>query len=264
MIPVFQILNKTLSAYMIFAAVGAIAAVLTVYALAQKHGLDEIQMLFMTLWSFIGIAVGGSLLYGITNFSLITDAIGNPGQFSGFGDVLERLQLVFGGFVFYGGLLGVLLIVKIYSKKKRLSLRYTDLAAVGITEFHFFGRLGCFLTGCCYGIESRFGFVYRHSLAPGANGVCRFPVQLIEIVYNAVMFFVLMHLFKKKKAEGYLINIYLFTYPVVRFFDEFLRGDTYRGFLLGLSTSQWISILLLLGNTFFFLRKVCKSKKALQ
>lgn len=261
MIPVFQILNKTLSAYVLAAAFGAVITVFSVYLLAKKNGLDEIQMLIMSCFSFIALAIGGSLLYGLTNLPLVIDAF-QTFDASAIGTFFNKLGTAFGGSVFYGGLIGVIFVAWLYTKKKNLSMRYIDLAAIGITVFHFFGRIGCFLTGCCYGIESHIGFIYRHSLIASANDVRRFPVQLIEVALNAILFFVLLRLFQKKKAEGYLIHIYLYCYPIVRFFDEFLRGDSYRGFLFGLSTSQWVSLLLLVGNTFCLLWRLKHSKSA--
>ena len=57
-----------------------------------------------------------------------------------------------------------------------------------------------------------------------------------------------------------LIYVYMLIYPVVRFIDEFFRGDTYRGFLFGLSTSQWISIILFAFAIIMLIVKRNKSK----
>ena len=111
--------------------------------------------------------------------------------------------------------------------------------------FHIFGRIGCFLAGCCYGIESDFGFtVHNNHLNPSINDVNRLPVPLIEAACNLLIFLFILYLFKKDKMRDKLIYVYMIIYPVVRFTLEFFRGDEYRGFLFGLSTSQWISIIL--------------------
>ena len=127
----------------------------------------------------------------------------------------------------------------------RFHLNQLPMYAVLVPLFHAFGRVGCFLGGCCYGIESEFGFTtHTNTNIPSINGVNRFPVQLLESGCNLIIFFILLTLFRKRIMEKRLIWIYLLIYPVVRFCDEFLRGDVYRGFLLGLSTSQWVSIIL--------------------
>jgi phosphatidylglycerol:prolipoprotein diacylglycerol transferase len=83
-------------------------------------------------------------------------------------------------------------------------------------------------------------------LVEAANGVRRFPIQLVEAGLNLLLFFLLWYLFKKEKLQQRLLYLYFLIYPIIRFTLEFFRGDSYRGFLFGLSTSQLISILLFL------------------
>jgi phosphatidylglycerol:prolipoprotein diacylglycerol transferase len=133
----------------------------------------------------------------------------------------------------------------IYCKIRHIRVKdFADSFAVGIPLFHAFGRLGCFLSGCCYGIESTFGFTATNALVDSCNNVNRFPVQLLEGGLNIILFVVLLLLFKSENFKGSMIFVYLAGYSIIRFFDEFLRGDIYRGIWLGLSTSQWISVVL--------------------
>ena len=100
----------------------------------------------------------------------------------------------FGGQVFYGGLLGGIAGAVVYAKCARLEgfPDYADTVAPAIPLFHFFGRIGCFLGGCCYGIESDFGFVFTNAVVQSANGVRRFPVQLFESGFNLLLFIFLI------------------------------------------------------------------------
>ena len=92
---------------------------------------------------------------------------------------------------------------------------------------------------------SNFGFtVYGNEYVPNLNGVCRFPVQLLESACNFLIFGAILFLLLKGKLKGKLFFVYLMAYSVVRFADEFLRGDEIRGFILGLSTSQFISVII--------------------
>ena len=75
-----------------------------------------------------------------------------------------------------------------------------------------------------------------------ANGVSRFPVQLVEAAWNLVLFLLLARL--QRRGRDRLLPLYLALYAPARFLLEFLRGDAYRGIFLGLSTSQWISLFL--------------------
>ena len=245
MIPTISLFGKTISVYMILAVIGILITLLYGYKSAQKNGLDEIEMLYTLLWSFTGALLGGHLLYALVNFDLLRAFVSGISDFSSFREFLGGFALVFGGSVFYGGLIGALGAAYLYMKKKRLSLgQYADIGAPAIPLFHTFGRIGCFLSGCCYGVESPFGFVYYHSAVDSANGVPRFPVQLVEALCNLIFFLILNHLLRRGKCQGKLIAVYLILYTPTRFLLEFLRGDNYRGFLGPLSTSQLLSVVL--------------------
>ena len=262
MVPLIQIFDRTVSIYMIVSLIGVLICLWTAFRLAKNNGMDEIEMLFMSLFAFAAVVIGGALMYGITQFDSMVLFFRNlfTMNFASFDDFLTQAKTVFGGSVFYGGMIGAIVTIKLYCKKKKLSSSYLDVAAICFPLFHFFGRIGCFLGGCCYGIESKFGVVYHYSVAPGANGVSRFPVQLLEAVFNLGLALTFYALFRKKKLQGNLIHVYFYAYPVFRFADEFLRADAYRGFLWGLSTSQWISIFLLIANTASLLWKQKKQR----
>ena len=251
MIPNFEIFGKTFSAYMILALAGALAALYFTYKTAKKNGLDELKMLNAMLFSAIGVLVGAHLMYGITMYDKFLYFITHLYEISSFTNLFERLMPIFGGAVFYGGLLGGLLVGLICYRKMKLTKPYVDIGACAIPLFHFFGRIGCFLSGCCYGIESSFGFVYHHALDAAINDVMRFPIQLVEALFNLLLFLVLLRLLKEKKLQGKLLLVYLIAYPIFRFFAEFLRGDGIRGFVGPLSTSQVISVLIIIGTVIY-------------
>ena len=175
------------------------------------------------------------------------------------------LTAIFGGSVFYGGLFGGIVAALIVIRVNRYPrAEITDCAAPAVPLFHFFGRIGCFLGGCCYGIESEFGFTFTHSLVESANGVRRFPVQLFEAGFNLLLFFLLFIVLKKEKLKGRLFLLYLGLYAPARFGLEFLRGDTYRGYLFGLSTSQIISLGIMLVLAVYTLIKKLNKKSGKQ
>lgn len=188
--------------------------------------------------------VGGSLLFGITNLKYLS----RLSSASSLGEAVKLIAAIFGGSVFYGGLLGGIAAGTIYIKANKLPISvYSDTIAPLIPFFHGFARIGCFFGGCCYGIESSFGFIIaENDFVPGLCGVRRFPVQLLESAVCFAIATALVLLYKKRPDRGgKLLPAYLCLYSVARFFIEFLRGDSYRGFVGSLSTSQLISILLL-------------------
>jgi phosphatidylglycerol:prolipoprotein diacylglycerol transferase len=134
-----------------------------------------------------------------------------------------------------------------------------DIAAFSIPVVHIFGRLGCFLAGCCYGkvCTSSIGVTFTHpeTLAMPQN-VPLFPTQLFDLGLNLAILLIVFLLEKRKKFEGQLFLVYLMIYAVGRSVIEIYRGDEARGFLFGgaLSHSQFIAILLFLGCLFFWSR----------
>ena len=256
MIKGINLFGREIGIYAIMAAIGFAVSILFVIHALKNKTKDDTNYLSIFLLSLIGLFIGGHLLYGITNINIIIGAVKNFDKIDTFGKFFEVFLYIFGGNVFYGGLIGGLITGMLLTKKFKVDKSLlADVTAMVVPLFHGFGRIGCFLGGCCYGIESKFGFVYHHSVNELANGVSRFPIQLVESGCNFILFFVLYKLYKKDNHKGYLLHIYFYAYPVIRFIDEFFRGDSYRGFLFGLSTSQIISILLVIINTIVLLKR---------
>ena len=113
--------------------------------------------------------------------------------------------------------------------------------------FHAFGRIGCFLAGCCYGKKLSTPIVI------GTIEFARIPVQIIESMAEFILFIVLFILSKKNRDID-LLRIYLVIYAVIRFADEFLRGDKIRGIYGGVSTAQWISLIILFVYGFEYIK----------
>lgn len=252
MIPTFELLGNTFAIYPLMALLGIFCAGPYICRNARRQGLDVNDMLVFLLVSGVGVLFGMHLLYGLTNLPMLLDLVRTPGGIKSFSDVWNAVLAIFGGSVFYGGLLGGMAVGLWYGRKKRLDLPlWSDLITPGIPLFHAFGRVGCFLGGCCYGVACQIGFRYRYSPLLGANGPTRFPIQLVEAGCNLILFFILDRLLKRRQCKGRLLCVYLLCYAPVRFILEFWRGDVLRGIWWGLSTSQWISLLVIAGTCSF-------------
>lgn len=193
----------------------------------------------------VGALFGGKLFYMLQG---LPEFLAQPQHDLG-------LYFMRAGLVFYGGLAGCLLAMLISAKAFRVPLwNMIDCLLPALPLAQCFGRVGCFLAGCCYGMPSAFGFVMDASaIAP--HGERLFPVQLIEAAAMLVLFVALI---RTKTPEGRhpagLLSVYLISYGSVRFVLEFLRYDNVRGFLGALSVSQWISIgAVALGTALWFL-----------
>ena len=244
--PVIHLFGRAFGTYGLCAFVGFILAFLVVWRLAKRYGntIDDVLLLGISIG--VGLFLGGHLLYAITRADLVVKAFGDIGREPVRVWYVEMVEAI-GGMVFYGGFLGglggLLIFTRFYRDLKRENA--LDLYAVATPLFHTFGRIGCFFGGCCFGKESDWGFLVRENrYYPEMVGVVRIPVQLIESGCNLLLFVCLFVLFLKRKAERELLWVYLTAYPVIRFTLEFWRGDTIRGVWFGLSTSQWISLAL--------------------
>jgi phosphatidylglycerol:prolipoprotein diacylglycerol transferase len=168
------------------------------------------------------------------------------------------------GIVFYGGLTGFvlafLLICKVWNKG--IDYGVVDIAAVCIPVFHFWGRLGCFFSGCCYGKESHsaFSVLYTNQIEDGIVTASRIPIQLIEAALNLMIFAVLMILIFKQMFKERLLIVYLVIYATMRIILELFRGDLVRGVWNGVSFSQAVSVVILISCTLLVLRKTKESE----
>ncbi|MCL2077402.1 MAG: prolipoprotein diacylglyceryl transferase [Oscillospiraceae bacterium] len=263
MIPSVEIFGKIITPYFFTALTGIFVAGFFGCKISAKRGIDSVDMLIFMLVTCIGVFFGGILLFGLTtivnHFNRLPEVFARAESAA---DYFALAVAIFGGSVFYGGLLGGIAAGLIFIKAKKLDLgAYSDVMALVAPFFHVFGRMGCFLSGCCYGIEWEHGFTYHHSLVEEANGVPRFPVQLLESLFVLSIFAVLLFLFKSNRFKNRLFYIYLIIYSAGRFFLEFLRGDQIRGIYYGVSTSQLISVLVFAVSVFMFVKTSAKKRK---
>lgn len=262
MFPSFTLFDREIPLYMLCSLVGTLVCGFYCVQQSKRRKLDDNNTIVILLIAAIGVFLGSHLLYALVNFNLIINFFNNLNQINTFSDLISSLGAIFGGGVFYGGMLLGLAFGAAYMKAKKLDFSgYSDVIAPGIPLFHTFGRIGCFLAGCCYGIPCQHGFTYTIAPVPGANGVSRFPVQLVEAAFNLVLFFVLWYFFNKDKFRSHLLLIYLGAYSVARFILEFYRGDVARGKFLALSTSQWISIIVFVAVAALTVKELSHRKK---
>ena len=153
-------------------------------------------------------------------------------------DCLAALKFWQGGLTYYGGFLLAVPVGLWWARRKQLGVwRMADLTAPVIAFGLFWGRLGCFFNGCCYGAhtDGPFGVDF-----PGRPNV--HPTQLYEAIGALAIFaFLYFWLRPRKRAHGQVFAAFLVLYAVMRFLLEFIRADD-RGGFAGLSTSQWIGI----------------------
>lgn len=261
-IDLFSIGKFTIHGYGLMIAIGILCCVAMASYRAKKNGLDQEAIVDIGIYGVIGGFLGAKILYVIVEFKTF---IKDP-----------KTVLGSEGFVVYGGIIAGFLTAIVYCRIKKLYfLEYFDLAVASISMAQGFGRIGCFLAGCCYGrpTDSVFGVVFpEDSLAPA--GIKLIPTQLISAVGDFAIAIILIILadvvFKKAKesslkaktgfgmVSGDIGCIYMFLYGIGRFLVEFLRNDV-RGTVGNLSTSQFISLFIVAGSIILY---VINHKKA--
>jgi phosphatidylglycerol:prolipoprotein diacylglycerol transferase len=246
MFPYFTLFGRELGLYSLMILCGVFSSGIYACLTAKKFEYDYSDIIIFLLTVSIGVIAGSRLLYAVVNYKNIIYVLDNIKNIDTPQKLTNVLNYIFGGSIFYGGLFGGIITGYIISQKNNKYLSFFDIGAASIPLFHFFGRVGCFLGGCCYGIENLIGFIYTKNPIAEANNIKRFPVQLLEALFNIVLFIILNNLLKKGKYKNKIIYVYFAEYSVGRFFLEFLRGDTYRGIWFALSTSQIISIIVVL------------------
>jgi len=249
MLPSVSFLGNSIPSYWLCSLLGIIVCLGV--ALLNRHRFREIDQVDLTnsvALSCIGMVIGARLLYIITISPSLIKNIHTITR-----DIELAYKILSNGLVFYGGLFGAIASIYLYTKKYQLSASlFFDYYSPLFPLFHAFGRIGCFLTGCCYGKESsHFGIAF-HACEIAPNNVPLIPVQLIGSILNLLLFAFLLLFERSHHKKGETIYWYLLFYSIGRFFIEFLRGDVYRGIFLSLSSSQWISILILIALTFRF------------
>ena len=244
--------GKQIPLYGICYYVGIIIAIFLALLFAKKRKVDFFDFFCCAIYTMIGAIIGAKLLFIIVSIREIIQL------------KLSLIDVVRGGFVFYGGLLGGILGVWIYGKQFRVNVRgYVDIFATVLPLGHAIGRVGCFFAGCCYGKQYNgiVSVVYETSsnfLTP--LGVPLFPIQLLEAIFLIVLFIALFLLFCGGNGkDGNIAIIYLLSYAILRFVLEFFRGDIERGIIL-FSTSQWISLFFIVISIFrLFSRRIKKN-----
>ncbi|MCC6874742.1 MAG: prolipoprotein diacylglyceryl transferase [Sandaracinaceae bacterium] len=174
------------------------------------------------------------------------------------GDCFAWAKFWQGGVVWYGGLLGATAYDMYFLRKNKFPIGKTiDMAGMVLPLGVFFGRLGCWFGGCCYGLPSDHWSAvsfppwspaseaqYRAGIlsTPGTWSQAVLPTQLYEAIgCLAIAAFCMFAVHPRKRFDGQVFCVSMILYALVRFGLEIVRDDD-RGIFLGVSTSQWIAL----------------------
>jgi phosphatidylglycerol:prolipoprotein diacylglycerol transferase len=239
----------TVYTYGFLIACGAVAGFAhTAYMARKQFGVpaDTVQTLIILI--IVAAVIGGKV------FIVFED----PGMYlSKPSRLLENFS---NGFVFYGSLLFAIPTMLIFFRKKNLpTLGMLDIMAVTTCIVHAFGRMGCFMAGCCFGKPSDgfFSITFTHpQCAADPLNTPLHPTQLYSAIMILGILFVLIVVQKRKAFDGQLFMLYLMLYALGRSVLEIFRGDLERGFIIEgvVSNSQFISLLVFVAALIVYIK----------
>lgn len=178
----------------------------------------------MAFWIMVGGIVGARIGYIAGNLEYFIE---NP---------VNIVRIDEGGLVFYGGLIGCVLVVLLMAYRQKESVwSLADFTVSPLPLGHALGRVGCFLNGCCYGVET------ECPVAVEMQGGLRHPVQLYSVALNLGLYLALIWLYPRRQRKGSVLMVYCLVYPLIRFLLEFMRGDP-RTRLMQLTSAQYVSV----------------------
>src|SRR4030042_1157389 len=247
----FRLGGLTIYAYGFFLILGIVVAGILAILRVRKEDLripfERLADLFF--YAVLSAIVGSRILFVLINFDLYRE---NP---------LKIFKIWEGGLVFYGGLILAIGVAIGYMRWYRLpAWKLFDLISPLLALGLFFGRIGCYFAGCCYGKETSlpWGVIFTDPNSLARLNVPLHPTQLYDAANGLVIFLFLLWKEKRKAFDGQIFLFFLLLYSITRFFIEMLRGDP-RGFLFQdvISTSQGIGIFLAILSIFmlFFLKR---------
>ncbi len=243
----FTLLGRPVYWYGIFLALGFGAGLLHLAWLGRREGRETGFASDLAFWLIIGGIVGARAAY----------VLGNWSEFANSPGLIVRVDK--GGLVFYGGFFGAGFAAWLFARARHVRvLNLFDYTLTALPLGHAFGRIGCFINGCCQGRPHQ-GWLactypansavwwaqVQDKLIPAnaAAALSVWPVQLFEALANLVIYAILFFAYRRRHTDGTIVVLYFMLYPLVRFSLEFLRGDlSDRVVAHGLTSAQWVSI----------------------
>lgn len=206
----------TLYWYGVLVAIGFLTGLWTASRRALKANLSPEKVLDLGPWLIGGAIIGARALFVISYWDEFFQ--GKPWW--------KVFMIQEGGLVFYGGLIGAVIAGSFQMWRLKLPFwKLADVLAPSVSLGHMFGRLGCFMNGCCYGAPTQcFWAVYfpqGHEMA----GIGVHPTELYEAALNLMLYLGLAWFYPRRRYDGQVFALYMICYAIVRWTVELFRGD---------------------------------------
>jgi phosphatidylglycerol---prolipoprotein diacylglyceryl transferase len=267
----FHLGTLDIHSYGFLIALGLVVGVGLAVRRGRSVGIETGATLDLTFYAVAFGMLGARLLYVVMHAREYAQACVGNGETRSVGrwlwDCSAPLKIWQGGLVFLGGAVLAAGTTLLFARRKRLGLGLVaDVLAPSVSIAHVFGRLGCFMVGCCYGKAWPGGVHFppdsvaytellgRHTVIVGdATTYGLHPTQLYEAGGELCVFLALLWLWRRRHAPGAVALAYAFGYGLLRFTVEIFRGDAVRGFLFQVRIPGLARVLALPVNDTLFL-----------
>ena len=233
--------------YGLMFAIGVLTAIYYLSKQQPVDGLKQNQIIDLILvLTFVGI-LGGRLFYIGQHFEYYKE---NP---------FETVAIWQGGLVIYGGLIAALIGLIIFCAIRRVNFfELSDLYFPAVSLAMAFGRIGCFLNGCCYGTPTNLPWAVQFPFLKDPVH----PTQIYFSLFDFILFVFLAYRYPRREFVGEITVIYMVLYGQNRFMGEFYRGDNLP-VLWGMTQAQIISLMFVALATVLYLFYFRKKQIAL-
>lgn len=255
--------------YGIIIGIGMLAGIWVAQSDAKRRGQDPDIYLDFALYAIIFSIIGARLYYVIFSWDNYKD------------DLLQIFNLRAGGLAIYGGVIGAVLTLIVFTRVRKLSfLSMADSGCLGLITGQIIGRWGNFFNCEAFGgfTDSLFAMRIKRSIVNpsmisqdllnhlivenGVEYIQVHPTFLYESLWNLGVLLFMLWYRKRKRFDGEMLAIYFMGYGIGRCWIEGLRTDQLILFGTGIPVSQALSMLLVLAAAAFLVVKGRKQKTA--
>ncbi len=223
---ILRIGSLTVHSYGLMIALAILVSAIAIYREAPREKINADHVLEAVIVAAIFGLLGSRILYILLNWGYYST---KP---------LSAILTQFEGLTFYGAMFGGVIALFVWSRWRQFGfLKMADLLAPYLALGYAFGRIGCFLNGCCYGKEASVPWALPINMA---DTVLRHPVQLYAAFGGLIIFILLKLLRPHRPFVGFLLLTLFAFYGILRFIVEFFRYSDVAW--IGLSTAQLFSL----------------------
>lgn len=228
--------NTKIPLYGIFIIIAILSGLLVVFKNAKHLNLKTEEIIGLLVY------IGLGAIFGAKYFTFLT----NPKRFNG---IFEFTKV---GLSSYGAVIGIIILLFLFSKQYKKSFKnliYILLPSIPL--MYGIGKIGCFLAGCCYGIEYNgpLSVSYNYSYS-APKGISLFPIQLLESIIFIAIFIYTYNKIIKRKPNNIIVGQTFVICGVSKFSLDYLRMS-HMGKLF--SINQLVSVAFILIGLFLIL-----------